>query len=93
MYRFNILRANQMLIEAYGNRENEFIFLSPMFLNLDPEYGFPKEGYRANKYAEDVVEHQSNWVHPNEQGYCQMGDVLGGVLEKIRGLSSTKGGG
>ncbi len=91
MYRFNILRANQRLIDTYGNRENEFIFLSPMYLNLDPDYGFPKEGYRVNKYAAEIAEHQSNWVHPNEHGYCQMGDVLGGVLEKIRGLGEKKG--
>lgn len=91
MYRFNILRANQRLIETYGNREDEHLFLSPMYANLDPDYGFPKEGYRVNRYAGDVVVHQSNWVHPNEHGYCQMGDVLGGVLEKIRSLSGAKG--
>ena len=85
MYRFNILRAVKMLIETYGNREKEHIYLSPMYLNLDPEFGFPKEGYRVNNYVSDVAEHQSNWVHPNASGYCQMGDVLGGVLEKIRG--------
>ena len=53
-------------------------------MNLDPVFGFDKEPYKANRYADDFVMKHSNRVHPNASGYKQIGDALAAVIEVIR---------
>ena len=84
MYRFNIIRACHALLERWESSEAENIYISPMLLCIDPENGFPRASYKVNRYSENIETHQSNWVHPNRAGYCQMGDALCGTLQKIR---------
>ncbi len=84
MYRFNILRATEELIRTFDGRQKEGIFLSPMHAVIDPRHGFPHIFERANRYCDTTEERQSNWVHPNESGYRQMGDALAAVIEYIR---------
>ncbi|MDY3928620.1 MAG: SGNH/GDSL hydrolase family protein [Clostridia bacterium] len=86
MYRFNIMHACDELINNFDNRQKENIYLSPMIACVDPVNGFPYEYVKANKYTEETVKKQSNWVHPNFTGYCQMGDALAAVIEEIRNI-------
>ena len=81
-YRFNVIRAADALLKRFDGEKN--IYISATLLNLDSVFGFDKEPYRANKYCDDYVMKQSNWVHPNANGYRQMGDALAAVLEAIR---------
>ncbi len=85
MYRHNIMKASGELIKSFDGRQDENIFISPMLACIDPENGFPFNYVKVNKYNEAMEKHQSNWVHPNESGYCQIGDALAGVIEFIRG--------
>lgn len=81
-YRFIVIKAAAALIRRFEGEKN--IYISASLLNLDPVFGFDKEPYRANKYSDDYVMKQSNWVHPNANGYKQMGDALAAVIEAIR---------
>jgi len=81
-YRFNVIKAADALIKRFDGEKN--IYISATLLNLDPVFGFDKEPYRANLYCDDYVMKQSNWVHPNANGYKQMGDALAAVIEAIR---------
>lgn len=82
-YRFHVIKAAQTLIDRYDDEEG--IHIAATLLNLDPVHGFDKEPYRANKYCDDYVMKQSNWVHPNANGYKQMGDAIAAVIEAVRG--------
>ncbi len=84
MYRFNIMHASDCILKKFDNRQKENIYVSPMNACIDPVNGFPYTYVKANKYTEEMVKKQSNWVHPSLSGYCQMGDALAGVIEYIR---------
>lgn len=84
MYRYNIIRACQALLDKWGSCEEQNIYISPMLLCVDPENGFPMAAYKVNRYSEHLETHHSNWVHPNRVGYYQMGDALCGVIQKVR---------
>ena len=81
-YRLNVIKAAKALIDRFSDWEN--VYISSTLLNLDHEYGFDKQMYRANIYVDKYVEHHSDWVHPNRSGYMQMGDSLAAVIEAIR---------
>ncbi len=84
MYRFNIIRAGKAILDKWENSAGNHVYVSPMLLCIDPENGFPKEGKKANKYSEVLETHHSDWVHPNVSGYCQMGDAMCGLIQKLR---------
>lgn len=83
-YDYKAKMACARLIEEFDGREDENIYICPMGLVLDPEYGFDRSYYKANSYSEQQVSCHNNWVHPCKVGYMQMGDALAAVLNKIR---------
>lgn len=84
MYRFNIMNAGKRLLEEFDNKQSENIFISPMIMCLDTVNGFDNSTVKANVHSTATEVRQSNWVHPNNSGYYQMGDALASVIEYIR---------
>ncbi len=84
MYHYSITHASKRLIEEFDNKQSEGIYIAPMLACIDPENGFPYTYEKLNKYTEETAKRQSNWVHPNDAGYKQMGDALAAVIEYIR---------
>ena len=84
-YRHHILKANHSILKKWDNDTalQEGIYISPMLVGLDPDYGFDKQVEYANKHCNTLIERFNNWVHPNVAGYKQMGDVLAAVIQKI----------
>ena len=85
MYKFNIIRACNAILNKWGNSSEKHVYIGPMLLCIDPDNGFLKESIKVNRYSESLELHQSNWVHPNEVGYRQMGDAICGTIQKLRG--------
>ena len=85
-YEYNIKMGVKAILEKFDNRREEGIFVCPMLAVCDPDFGFATVGVRPNIYSTETVIHQSNWVHPNEVGYKQMGDALAGTINTIRVL-------
>ncbi len=83
-YRLNTMRLSQAILERWDGRRQEHVIVCPMRLFVDPLYGFDRECYRADPYSDQLINRQSNWVHPNAAGYCQMGDALACVVEALR---------
>lgn len=75
-YRRNQHRVLERMTEAFGNREEENVFLVPAWLNLDPVHGFPAEEARIHAHAESTIRRQNNGVHPSPAGYRQIGDSI-----------------
>lgn len=81
-YRRVIQRLTERLLRKW-DRPDAGVFLSPMHMNLDPVYGFPRKMEPVNRYSEAARSCHSNWLHPCDAGYRQMGDMLAGVLEYL----------
>lgn len=75
-YRRNQHRVLERMLETFGNREAENLFLLPAWLNLDPVHGFPSHTEKAHARTETEVVRQINGVHPSAEGYRQLGDGL-----------------
>ena len=78
------MNAGKRLLEEFDNKQSENIFISPMIMCLDPVNGFDHSTVKANIHSAATEIRQSNWVHPNNSGYYQMGDALASVIEYIR---------
>ena len=71
------LRANQLFIDNYGNRENENLFLVPVYFNIDPyhDYNYQEVNVsdRNSKFKELKC---TDTVHPATEGYYKIADVI-----------------
>ena len=83
-YDFNIKKANAAILDEFDDRRKEGIFVCPMLAVCDTESGFPHEYKRVNIYSEMTRLECTNWVHPSEVGYKQMGDALAAVIAAAR---------
>lgn len=81
-YCHHVLEFCEKIIETWDNEEAiaNGIYISPMMNCLDMENGFEKSYITRHKYTEAKDLLYGNWVHPNRNGYQQMGDVLAGVV-------------
>ena len=73
-YRRNQHRVVERLIETYGNRAAENVFLIPAHVNLDCVHNYPTATGPANARTETALTRASNGVHPAATGYHQMAD-------------------
>ncbi len=81
-----LMGANDLQLCPYEQSKGRIdrIYISPTLACIDPDNGFPYAYEKLNKYTEETAKSQSNWVHPNDSGYRQMGDALASVIEYIR---------
>jgi lysophospholipase L1-like esterase len=75
-YKRNQHRLVERLMEHFGNREKENIFLVPVFINLDCLHNYPSETVPCNAQTTQPTIRQSNAVHPATPGYRQIGDTI-----------------
>lgn len=79
-YNYCIKMASNALIETFDKRYDENIYICSMLAVCDTDSGFPKETKKCNIYSDATETRCSNWVHPSEVGYKQMGDALAAVI-------------
>lgn len=84
-YDYCIKMAGKAILKEFDCRRDENIFVCPMLAVCDSFSGFPWEISKANIYSDRTETNITNWVHPSEVGYKQMGDALAGVIADIRG--------
>ncbi len=78
-YRKNQHRVVERMMEKYGHREAEHLFVVPAHLNLDCVYNYPVKEGPANARADGpgaTIVRQNNSVHPAASGYRQIADLL-----------------
>jgi len=75
-YQRNQHRVVERMIERYGNRERENVFLVPAFVNLDCVRNYPQKTEAANARTAEKVIRLNNGVHPAAEGYRQIGDSI-----------------
>ena len=79
-YDYCIKMASKALIDTFDNKKSEGIFICPMIAVCDTDAGFPSENVKCNIYSERTKRHCSNWVHPSDVGYKQMGDAFAATI-------------
>lgn len=84
MYRYAISHAAKKILDKFDNAQRNNIFISPMLLCIDPINGFQMGFEKVNRYCEKSEKYHSDCIHPNNSGYCQIGDALACVIEYIR---------
>ncbi len=77
-------------IEKWDGREEEHIYLVPMYAVIDPLNGFKTDAFSTGLYYGSLEVQVGEAIHPNPAGYYQMGDALAAVLQKIR-IDQQKG--
>jgi hypothetical protein len=75
-YRRNIHRAWERMIEHYSGRENEHIYLVPLYVNFDAVRGFPTWTAPANARSSETMVRIYNGTHPSAPGYHQFADSI-----------------
>ena len=89
-YSYKIRMASKELIETFDKQEG--IYICPMLCCFDTEHNFDKSTSRANLYCNEQIERKNDGIHPNDNGYRQMGDALAGMVEKLRHKTEYNGG-
>ena len=79
-YAFCIKSACEAILKEFDGKMSENIFVCPMLAVCDPESGFPWDVKKENIYSDMRKIRCTNWVHPSEAGYRQMGDALAAVI-------------
>jgi len=69
-------RFIERLIEHYGGRQAENIYLIPLYLNLDCAHSYPMRASPWNAETTDEVSRVFNGTHPSPGGYRQIGDSI-----------------
>lgn len=75
-YRRNQHRVVERMLEQFGNRETEGLFLVPAVCNLDCARNYPQRTEPANSRSETPLTRLANGVHPGPDGYRQIGDSI-----------------
>ena len=81
------LRMNKLLIDTYDKREEENLFLIPIYLNIDPyhDYNFTSQNISARNpnYTINIC---TDTVHPAIIGYQKIADVFYGYIKYFGSL-------
>lgn len=88
MYRHRIREGIKALLAEFEDKDG--IYICPMAHAFDTENGFDKASMRANLYCDSRIEIKDDAIHPNPDGYRQMGDALAGTVEMIRHRKKEK---
>lgn len=75
-YRRNQHRVVERMMEEFGGREGENIWLLPAHINLDTVHNYPTKAEAVNARNETEIARQSNGVHPAAAGYRQIADTI-----------------
>jgi GDSL-like Lipase/Acylhydrolase len=75
-YRRNLHRALERVVQRYGGREKENIYLVPVYANFDADYNYPTRTASANARTSEEVVRVQNGTHPSPEGYQQIADSL-----------------
>jgi lysophospholipase L1-like esterase len=75
-YRRNHHRALERVVQRYGGREKEYIFLVPSYVNFDADHHYPTREAPVNARSSEVVVRVHNGTHPSPEGYQQIADSI-----------------
>ncbi|WP_411340300.1 hypothetical protein V6U71_21430 [Sphingopyxis sp. J-6] len=79
----NLLRMAKAMIDHFGGREAERIYLAPTNIWIDPVHGYPWADQNANSRSTEPVRRWTNLYHPSLSGKQQMADCLYSMMHVL----------
>ena len=73
-YRKNQHRLVERMLAKFNGKENEKLFIIPIYVNLDCANNYPMKEEFVNARNPKKVSRLSNGVHPSAEGYYQIAD-------------------
>jgi len=80
-YRKNQFKLDWHLMQHFGNREKEGLFIVPAYANIDCMHNFPSTESAVNARNSTKVQRATNGVHPAAPGYQQIADSIYGWIK------------
>lgn len=83
------LRIHKIILENYDGRENEGIYLCPVYMNVDPYHDYPYNSVNVsarNSNFQMVV--STDAVHPSTSGYAKIADVIYSLIKYFGSLDA-----
>lgn len=74
---------NKACMEMFGNKENEHIYLSPVYFNLDRYHDYPTTEVAVSARNPELVTIQTNNIHPSKYGYFKFADVYWAMIQML----------
>jgi len=84
-YQRNMLLWANLLIASYGGRTAEGLYVVPISVAINPEYGYPYASATpvASRITSVTVTRMNNLVHPNTEGYYQIAEMMWAWLKNV----------
>ena len=70
-----IFEFAKKIIETFDNREDEGIYILPIYVNIDPVLDFPYEEVAASSRNTTVIKRGTDNVHPHKEGMYKISDI------------------
>lgn len=70
-----IFEFAKKIIETFDNREDEGIYILPIYVNIDPVLDFPYEEVAASSRNTTVIKRGTENVHPHKEGMYKISDI------------------
>ncbi|HAX97250.1 MAG TPA: hypothetical protein DCY35_12150 [Prolixibacteraceae bacterium] len=85
-YRRLMQEGGKRILEKWDNdlSLNNKIYTGYMLIGVDPVYGFGAREVPAFKYSKMNIIDMGDLAHLSKEGHMQMGDLLAGIVQKIR---------
>ena len=80
------LGLTKKFIEYYGNREDENLFLVPVYLNVDPLNDFKTTTAQISARNDKTMTICSDHIHPSNIGYYKIADVIFAYIKYFASL-------
>jgi lysophospholipase L1-like esterase len=74
----------ERMVEHFGDRADEHIYLVPNYLNLDADKNYPTWSPPINARMEETMTRVNNGTHPSDAGYKQIGDAVYSWIVNMR---------
>lgn len=71
----DIFEFAEKIIKIFDNRENEGIYILPIYVNIDPVLDFPYEEVQSSSRNTTVIKRGSDNVHPSKFGMYKISDI------------------
>ncbi len=81
-YSKNYFAMNAAIIKYFGNKDPKIVIL-PSQVGIDSENNFPVRKEAASYGTKNMIFRQDNGVHPNVDGYNQLGDIYYAWMKNI----------
>lgn len=82
-YRKNQTFLAQGLMEAFAGKAGQGIYFVPSFVNFDATRDYPVASSPRNARNSEMIERQTNALHPTEQGYRHIADAIFAWLANV----------